>query len=258
MLGAVGEDSAGIVPVSAIRGILFDKDGTLLDFNRTWLPPYRRAAEYLQGRFGEDADADLLLAAGGFVAESQTWRADSPLASGCNREIMDAWAQAIGHPIDGDDRRAVAACFELPPDAWVPAVEGMTALLGALRRPGMRLGLATMDDQANAHQMLQAAGIEALFDFVCGADSGYGVKPETGMVLAFCRACGLRCDQVAMVGDSPKDLAMGRNAGVALTVGVLTGAHVAADLAPWADWVLDSIAGLEAVLDGNAGSASPG
>ncbi|MGR3914462.1 MAG: HAD family hydrolase, partial [Gammaproteobacteria bacterium] len=81
-----------------IQGILFDKDGTLLDFNRTWLPPYRRAADYLHRRFG--IAAAELLARGGFVAESESWRPDSPLASGCNREIIELWGEVIGHPLD--------------------------------------------------------------------------------------------------------------------------------------------------------------
>ena len=231
-----------------IKGILFDKDGTLLDFNRTWLAPYRRAAEYLQGRFGACADADNLLACGGFIAETETWQADSPLASGHNREIIDLWADTIGQPLDDADRRTLEEICTLSADEYAPVVDDLGALLAELRGPGIHLGLATMDDESNARKMLQAAGAEALFDFVCGADSGYGLKPEAGMVLAFCRACGLRSDQVVMVGDSPKDLQMGRNAGVALTVGVLTGAHTAADLAPLADWVLDSIAGLKALL----------
>ena len=235
--------------MNTIKGILFDKDGTLLDFNRTWLGPYRRAVEYLQGRFGKIADADMLLARGGFIAEDQTWRADSPLASGSNQEIIEFWKSIIGPTFTDADRRALVSFFTLPPGGYAPVVDDLKSLFAELRQPDLQFGLATMDDEANAHDMLQGLGVEALFDFVCGADSGYGVKPQAGMALAFCRACGLRSDQIIMVGDSPKDLNMGRNAGVALNVGVLTGAHSEADLAPWADLVLDSIVGLKAVIN---------
>ena len=235
--------------MNTIKGILFDKDGTLLDFNRTWLGPYRRAVEYLQGRFGKIADADMLLARGGFIAEDQTWRADSPLASGSNQEIIEFWESIIGPTFTDADRRALVSFFTLPPGEYSPVVDDLKSLFAELRQPGIQFGLATMDDEANAHDMLRGLGVEALFDFVCGADSGYGVKPQAGMAQAFCRACGLRSDQIIMVGDSPKDLNMGRNAGVALNVGVLTGAHSEADLAPWADLVLDSIAGLKAVIN---------
>ena len=43
------------------RGIVFDKDGTLLDFNKTWLPVYLHAA--LEFAEGDDRLAGQLLEA---------------------------------------------------------------------------------------------------------------------------------------------------------------------------------------------------
>ena len=40
-----------------IRGVLFDKDGTLLDFERTWTPVSRRCAE-LVARMQEEGAMD--------------------------------------------------------------------------------------------------------------------------------------------------------------------------------------------------------
>ena len=232
-----------------IKGILFDKDGTLLDFNATWLQPYQRAAAYLQNRFGVVAEAQMLLQRGGFIAETRTWRADSKLASGCNREILDFWSQVIGAPIEGDDQRAIEAIFHLPDAGGKAAVADMPSLFQKLRARGLALGLATMDDEQNARHMLRTHRIDALFDFVCGADSGYGVKPEPGMVHAFCQACALLPKQVMMVGDSPRDLHMGKNAGVACSIGVLSGAHERAELVAHGDYVLENIAGLPKFFD---------
>jgi phosphoglycolate phosphatase len=61
------------------------------------------------------------------------------------------------------------------------------------------------------------------------------------MVLAFCAAVRLEPREVAMVGDSVHDLAMGHAAGVGLNVGVLGGTSARADLAGMADLILAGI-----------------
>lgn len=234
--------------MATIKGVLFDKDGTLLDFNRTWLLPYQRAAEYLHTRFGKTKNPGQLLEYAGFIAKSQTWLPDSPLASGSNADIISCWEELIEQPLDAAEKQEIETMFTLPSSTSMLVVDDLETLLGQLHTAGIHLGLATMDTENNARSLLNKAGVEELFDFICGADSGYGTKPEAGMIQAFCRASGLQSEQVAMVGDSPKDLKMGRNAQVGFNVGVLSGAHVAADLAPYADCLLADIGGLSAAL----------
>ena len=68
------------------------------------------------------------------------------------------------------------------------------------------------------------------------------------MALAFCAACGLEPAEVIVVGDTPADLLMARNAGCAGAMAVLTGAMSAHLLAPLADQVLASVQELERLL----------
>ena len=53
-----------------------------------------------------------------------------------------------------------------------------------------------------------------------------------------------------MVGDTAHDLKMGRNAGVGLVVGVLTGAGTAQSLAPHADHIVPDVAGVAPLIWG--------
>lgn len=232
-----------------ISGILFDKDGTLLDFNRTWLGPYIETCDYIEGCVGRAGFSQLLMREGGFIAERQVWAADSLLAAGSNEQIFSFWEELAGRSFTEHELRQIRRLFAREDHEYVPAVEGMTGFLQQLRDAGIYLGLATMDDAANAARMIHGLGLEGLFDFVCGADSGFGVKPEPGMVQAFAAHCGISCNDVCMVGDSPRDLNMGRNAGVGISVGVLTGAHGREELERHGDLVLENILGLSRLVN---------
>ena len=76
------------------QGIVFDKDGTLLDFNRTWLPIYRFAADEFSS--GDPNLAAQLLELHGFDAASERFIGGSLLAAGNNRQIAEQWAAQAG------------------------------------------------------------------------------------------------------------------------------------------------------------------
>jgi phosphoglycolate phosphatase len=230
----------------SIQGILFDKDGTLLDYHATWMPLNRQAA--LEAAGGDAALAEHLLVSTGYDPASGRCRADSLLASATNDEIAAVWAGLLGaDPVETAAR--VTGSFEAMSGETAVAVAGLAATVAALRARGLKLGVATNDSEGSAYGSLAPFGILDHFCYVVGFDSGHGAKPGPGMVEGFCAAAGLAPAAVAVVGDSRHDLEMGRRAGAGLLVGVLTGTSGRDDLAPHAHHVLDSIVELEALLD---------
>lgn len=231
-----------------LTALLFDKDGTLIDFNQTWLTAYVDATNLLAAHCNNAISANELLKHGGYDLTTQQWQADSILAAGSNEQILKHWEQLTGIDIEGDLLAQISGIFNKCGDNICPIVPDLVGILKRLHRDGYHLGLATMDDQQQAVNTLDALGVQHLFRFVCGADSGLGVKPEAGMSIAFASRCKIALHHVAVVGDSPRDLNMARNAGAGYAIGVLSGASSAADLTPHADYVIDSVAQLPDLL----------
>lgn len=230
-----------------LGGILFDKDGTLVDFHRTWSPIIRRATAYAAG--GDPVLTDRLLDLGGMDPVTGTTRADSLFAAGNTIEIVAAFV-AAGSPVErGTLVRDLDAIFVGAAASAVPIAETASIFAG-LKQRGLKLGIASSDNAASIAGTARALGIEQAVDFIAGYDSGHGVKPQAGMFLAFCRSTGLAPEAVAMVGDNRHDMEMGRAAGAGLTIAVLSGTGTRATLDPVADVCLPSIAALPAFLDG--------
>jgi phosphoglycolate phosphatase len=232
-----------------IKAILFDKDGTLFDFRRTWLAAYRGAAAELAELAGLGPwFIDALLARHGYDPSTDTFAAESPLLWATTRDQAALWsAEPELAAIDDIAQRLERHFSDL--DAYPPVpVTDLVGLFERLRGRGLKLGIATMDGTAATEATLVRVAARELIDFLACCDGGHGIKPDPGMVLGFCAAVGVAPHEVAVVGDNLADLAMARAAGAGLAVAVLTGGCPAVALEAAADLVLPSIAELETAL----------
>ncbi len=230
----------------AIRGILFDKDGTLLDYTATWIPANRAAA--LAVARGDPDLCGHLLRAGGYDPDTKQMTGNALLAAGTNVEIASAWcAQVPDWNLDELVALIEGIFLDHGRHGAVP-VPDLSPTLTQLKARGLILGIATSDSEAGIESTLGRFDVLGHFDFLAGYDSGHGVKPGPGMVHGFAGESGLPVAEIAVVGDNIHDLEMGRAAGVGLAIGVLTGTGSRSDLSALADHVFDSIADLESVL----------
>lgn len=228
-----------------IRGVLFDKDGTLIDFMATW-------RGLVEGLIGDLAGGDRPLArtlghAIGFDDATGLFLPGSPVVAGSTGEVAALLAALLPRgdaaSIEAEANRRAAAAGA-GDEAGLAPTPGLGAALARLDAMGVRLGIATHDSEAAARAHAAALGLAPPIAFFAGYDSGFGLKPGPGMPRAFCKAFGLSPGEVVMVGDSVHDLGAARSAGLAASVGLLTGPAGEAELRPFADIVLPSVADL--------------
>lgn len=232
---------------AAIRAILFDKDGTLLDYHATWMPVNRAAACVVAD--GDAALAERLLVAGGWDRARGRVAPASPLAAGTTPDIARLWRDLLPDPPPlGEIVRRMERFFAAEGRAQARAVPGLADTVRALREDGFTLGLATADSVAGARATLAPFGVLERFAFLAGCDSGHGVKPDPGMAHAFLAATGHEAEETAMIGDNAQDMEMAARAGLGRRIGVLTGTSERAELAPLCHAVLDDIRALPALL----------
>ena len=216
--GADGRQNTGS-PMQ-VQALLFDKDGTLFDFDETWsnwtvgiINDFANNDAKVAQRIADTIDFDLATLA---------YRPTSPIISGTTRDASQLVVSALpGSNVDEIERYLSTSAANAPLAPVVPLVP----LLTSFRGEGLKLGVMTNDSESSARAQLTAAEAFDLFDFVAGHDSGFGEKPDPDPLLAFAAQVGIQPAQVAMVGDRTHDLLAGRRAGMR-PVGVLTGPAV--------------------------------
>lgn len=226
--------------------VVFDKDGTLIEFGTMWAGWARDLAERLRRATGLPIETRLFRMLGFDPAHGRVLPggglAATPMAR--LRERTALLLLESGLTAAAAETALVEAWHAPDPVGLAHPITDLEALFAGLRSAGRRIAVATSDDRGPTERTLAALGLNGWIDAVVCADDGIRVKPSPDMVLHLCRALGVPPGRTAVVGDSLADLTMGRRAGAGLVIGVLSGVDDADHLEPAADLIIPSVADL--------------
>ncbi len=197
-----------------VDAVVFDKDGTLVDVQLTWGPAMTRT---LTDLFADVELRERVAGAIGLNLADSTLTDDSPVIAETTGEIGARVASVTGEPVQDVTEALDRLITHHTQDTVVP-LEGVDAVLSALRDTGVWVGLATNDGEQSASDQLAALGLVGRFDSIIGYDSGFGGKPGPGMLDASAQRADCTIDRLVMVGDTPTDVRAANAAGCRVVV----------------------------------------
>lgn len=209
-----------------IKAILFDKDGTLIEFERTWFPIVSRVLDGMRRDFGLPREIVTLVARASGIGPRGFLR-ESLVQSATTSDLVAYWAgflQDRGFPVPEKSLAELFREASTRQDLGPYLVAGVQSFLARLLAKGFRLGIATSDSRASTIHGLSQAGILDSFDFIAADGDGLPAKPDPGAALEFRRRFDLPEDGLAIIGDSYGDMVFARRSGSRF-IGMRTGCN---------------------------------
>ncbi|MDH6426040.1 haloacid dehalogenase [Paenibacillus odorifer] len=214
-------------------GILFDKDGTLLDLLATW---GNWAELVLRG-----LEDQLAIMGAGFIVERSKvlgtqhdpqgkligYDPAGPLTMATEEESYGvlAWQlYAAGVPWNEALTRVKSitknAMYELRRRRMAQPLAGLHSFLEQCSAASLKLGVVTSDGAKTTGEHLEWLNVAGYFDSVVTRDRVKNGKPAPEMAELACRELGLSPEETIIIGDSNADMQLGKGAGLRLVIGI--------------------------------------
>lgn len=220
-----------MLTLEALRAVIFDVDGTLVDSNELHAQAWQRAFVAHGFRIGV-ADVLPVIGKGGD-------KLVPTLVPGVSEDVQKQLAETSGRELT-----ALLRSRGLQP------LPGATIIWKVLRERNIRAAIASSAKRKDFALIDELSGLRLAdqVEVVVLGDEVEESKPEPDIVAVAAQKLGVAPGDAVMVGDTPYDMEAAHRAGVT-GVGVLTGAHGPAALrASGATFVFPSVKEFAAAL----------
>ncbi|ENH98071.1 had-superfamily hydrolase subfamily ia, variant 3 [Gracilibacillus halophilus YIM-C55.5] len=211
------------------EGLLFDKDGTIIDFYSLW------------GQWGHDIIQDIYKKLNqdiyfhphqmsqfiGLDIPGNTWDPKGPLAISGTNELMTIltlylyqkqipWNDAYTYVTDSFEKINA----NLNWSDFIKPIEGIQEFMKHAHQSGLKIAVVTSDSTSEANKHLDILGLKQYIDCVIGHDLVERGKPFHDMADLACCELGIDNQQALMFGDSNSDMQLVKNADMKAGIGV--------------------------------------
>ncbi|WMJ76566.1 MULTISPECIES: HAD family hydrolase [unclassified Sedimentibacter] len=228
-----------------IKGILFDKDGTLIDFS-LWENAAIKTIMAIMDEYDLHDDEIFRMLKKSIGITDYGVEPFGALAYKSHEDLA-AELQFVLNKYRSVDLEAFKKHVPellrkevLSDDAEFKEIVDLKELYRHMNSKGIKMGIATADSMQSAEHMINKLNLDGCFDFVGAYDGIMKRKPHKDMCERFCKMYGLEPSEVAIVGDSYNDMLFAKNSG-AIGVGVLSGVSCKINLKDTANIILPSI-----------------
>lgn len=229
-----------------IKGILFDKDGTLIDYSmwkNAGINVVRKVMNE-NGLYDEKIYKQMLKSIGiyenwvdpfGVLAYKPIEDVAKELHFVLSKQNVDVEYDLFIAEVAESLRNEV-----IKEDAEIKPITDLKLLLDSLKQHDIKIGLVTSDSLKSATHFINKFNLTDSFDFIGAKDGVNKLKPHYDMCEKFMNAFDLQANEIAVVGDSYSDMLFAKNSGV-LAVGVLSGISSKINLKDIADVIIPSV-----------------
>ncbi len=235
-----------------LEGILFDKDGTLVELHLLWSHWFEQIWNaIIQKQPRITCDREQVAESIGLDLKKSFISATGPLAIGTMEDITIIVAHHLY-----EDRlpwnsavQTVRNCMSevhstIKWEQSLKPILGLTEFLKKARESGVRMGVVTSDDTDIAVKHLEILQLDHYFHSIIGSEQIDLPKPYPEIGIKSCEEMKIDPKKIVVFGDTNSDMLLGKKLNALASIGVIDDSNVDRSYLSDADHVISHYKGL--------------